>query len=185
MARINELKNNQGLSLLEIIVAITLLSVVLFTVSSLMISSRGSFLNFEKAETSLATTIYGTYEEIINNATASNQITIYSNITTPEVKATSGPKIRIRVNVTDPGDFTEDKIHTYWQDGTQIKYTLQIGSAAASAPVVVAEDVTSLSFTTVAKNTIKINLTAYPTTPGAPQENLETTIIVRESDAPS
>ncbi len=172
-----ELKKKQGLSLLELVVAMTLLAVVLFTATALFTSTRRGFLNFETSETSLMQTVRGTFSEMVNRIEAANQVTI------PDPAS-----IVIRVDDDDtPEDSSGDMLYTYSLVGTQILYSSQDGTAGVpSASEVVASDVTSLSFAYQTSggndvpNAVVIDLVVQPAMPaGAPKETLHTTVTIR------
>ena len=173
-------RQNEGFTLLELIIAIVLSAVVLLSASNLMINFGNFSTNLVKSEASLMGTALGTFEEMVGRITAANQVTIPA----PSIAA---PSIAIGVDelsVSTPSDTADDTVYTYWQDVAQLKYKSKVGAAAESAVSVIANDVYSLSFVQDATDRNKITVTLEVRAVSGSQgltskEKLETTIIMR------
>ncbi|MFA5167451.1 MAG: prepilin-type N-terminal cleavage/methylation domain-containing protein [Candidatus Omnitrophota bacterium] len=177
-------RSNKGFTLLELIIAIALFSVVLFSVFNLLINFGKFSTNVVKAEASLMGTSLGVFEEMVGKLTAANEVTIPA----PSIAA---PSIAIRVDelsISTPSSTADDTIYTYWQDGTQLKYKSKVGAAAESGVSILANDIFSLSFTQDAtyKNQIKVILEARSASgpvSSTSNEKLETTVVLRSRSA--
>jgi len=136
----------RGMTLIDILVAMILFTVVILGASNLLISLEKLSSNFVKNEASLMGTALGAFEDIVGKITVSNQVSIPATTVTPNPNPATAPynSIEIRVapaNLPATSIHTNDTIHYYWQDGTQLKYKSKIGPAAASADTVFARDI--------------------------------------------
>lgn len=195
MDRLKRTKN--GFTLLELMIAITLSTIVFISASNLLINFGSFTANVIKSEMTLMGAALGALEEIVGKITTANEVAIKpeSNIAVP---ATSDPVgcvaascIKIRVSPTGPGvssNHADDTVYTYWKEGAQVKYQSKAGNASASAIRVIADDINSLSFErgNIYKNHITVTLKA--TTTGGPAnretgETLQTVVVMRSRSA--
>lgn len=160
-----------GLTLLELLVVITLLSVVLLTASTLLISFKKFYFDFVQRQSEIGEVSLGVLEEIANRIRVANRITI----TSPAV-------IYIYVDNTDPADPADDTIHQYDLVSDRIRYRYKIDGQPWSSRINIARHIGLLNFelqptADPAVNRIKITIGVIPS--GGAQQNFETTIVVR------
>lgn len=169
-----ENKNKRGMTLFELVVAVVILSVVLFAASGLLINTQQSFTNIDKGSAATMITVQGVLEQMVNRIAAANEVKIYDAATT-EVTS-GGVRIQIRVDDNDPSITTDDKIYTYKLVNREIRYA---ESAMVTPTEVLAKDVDALSFSfvpTTVRNCVKIILKTKPES--GLRENLETTVFM-------
>jgi len=175
-----------GFTLLELLIAIALVSVVLLSASNLLINFGKFSSNVVKSETSLMGTALGSFEEIVAKITAANEVIIpATNFSTPSID--------IRISPTGSGTssvHTSDVFHTYWMSAGKIYYKTNTGSVpAAGGGTAIAEDITSLSFARdgALLNRITVIVEAQAasgsTSGNKTKEHLETTAIMRSRSA--
>jgi len=174
-----------GATLLDLLLAVALFTIVLLTASNLMISFGKLSSNFVKNEASVMGTALGTFEDIVRKVTLANQLTIPATTVIPSPVPTEAPynSLEIRIAPTGPAtaDHTNDTIHYYWQDGCQLKYKSKIGVAATTGDSIVAEDIVSFSVASPYPNQAEIGLTAKPA--NGPTETLKTLAVARARSA--
>ncbi|HOW59559.1 MAG TPA: prepilin-type N-terminal cleavage/methylation domain-containing protein [Candidatus Omnitrophota bacterium] len=164
-------KGHEGLSLLEMIIAMALLSTVLLASSNVMTTLMRAMINLSKSEPASQTAIIQAFEDIINKVQIANAINV------------SAGSITIGIDEAGtPASDADDTTYTYalYPDGTglnDLKYISQEGSNPANAPVVLASKVVSLGFTLLDANRVEIKITAQPE--NAPPLILKTTIVSR------
>ncbi len=191
-------RSNEGFTLLELVIAMALAAVVLLSASNLLINFGKFNSNVVKSEASLMETALGSFEEIVGRILAANKVAI-NKTPTPDAALTSYPAgcaadsscIQIRVDRAVPttsSDYTDDTVYTYWKSGTQLKYTIKVGTGAASTASVLNNDITSLSFVRDATYSNKIAITLEAQAASGPvsqtsKEHLETTVVMRSGGA--
>ncbi|MFA5159892.1 MAG: prepilin-type N-terminal cleavage/methylation domain-containing protein [Candidatus Omnitrophota bacterium] len=186
-------RSDEGFTLLELIIAIALLTVVLLSAANLLINFGKFSTNVVRSEASLMGTALGVFEEIVDKLTAANKVAINpeTNIDSPAVSypagcLTDGSCIQIRVDenaAPTPSTYSDDTVYTYWQSGSALYKA--VNSAGGSA---IASDIYSLSFTRDAtyKNKITVVLEARAASGSMGQtskEKLETTVVLRLGSA--
>lgn len=160
-------RNQRGLGLLELIVAMSLLAAVLMGATSIFLSIKKTGSSFYATESSLMEAVLAANEEMVQKITVSNSAVPDSTVTP------KNSKITVKVDEAGtPTDATDDKTYEYALSGKNL--TRKIGTGTA---VVIAKDITALKFTRDGSNTIVIEMKVQPT--GGPQENIKTTVIAR------
>ena len=122
-------RTRAGFTLLEVVIAIVLFSVVLLAASHLLISLGNFSSNFVRSESSLTGTALGAFEEITSRIEAANEVII------PSASFAAAPSIDINVSPTGPAslDHTKDSTYIYWQVGTQLMRRSHIWDSATAA----------------------------------------------------
>lgn len=175
MERLRKFK--KGLTLIELIISIVLLSVVILTASTLLINFKKFYFDFVERQAELGEVSLGVLEEIVN------RITISSMVYIPPAEPS---RIYIWVDNTDPGSTADDTVHTYYLDNNVIRYKYRVNGGPYSASKAVAQHIALLNFSlqysgALALNQVKINIGVVP--PGSTQVNFETTVIARAHSA--
>ena len=148
---------DEGFTLLELVIATVLFSVVLLAASNLLISFGSFSSNLVKSETSLIGTSLGAFEEITGKIEIANQVAIPSAGAAIAMPPAAYPAncvgincIQIRVNTPgSPADHTGDTVYTYWWFGTQLfkfSCTGTAGCAVVAAGTSIADNITKLEF---------------------------------------
>lgn len=184
MGRLN--RPDEGFTLLELVIAISLSAVVLLAASNLLVNFGKFSANVVKSESSLMGTALGSFEEMCATITRANQVTI------PATNF-AAPSIDVRVSEAGSGAssvHTNDVFHTYWMTGGKLYYKNNIGAPppAAGAGTVIAGDINLLSFTRpdadLNKVTVTLGAQAASGAKGATsKEHLVTTVIMRSRSA--
>lgn len=164
----------KGMSLIELLIAITLLTTVLATASSLLASFRKFYRDFIETQNDIGEVVLTAFEEISNRLLISNEVTI-----------TAGTKIDIMADTSDtPADFADDTKYTYRRDTADntIKYSKDDGTEK-----VIARNVAALTFELQptgdsALNRVKMKISIRPQEGGQERE-FETTITTRGRSA--
>ncbi len=160
-------RNQRGLGLLELIVAISLLAVVLMGATSIFLSMKKTGSSFYATESSLMEAVLAANEEMVQKITVSNSAVPDSTVAPPN------SKITIKVDEANtPANTADDVTYVYALDGRHL--TRKIGAGAA---VVIAKDITSLTFAPTGSNTITIDLEVQPA--GGGKEHIKTTATAR------
>lgn len=73
-------KSSKGLSLLELIIAILLLSVVLMTASTLLITFKKFYFDFTEKQNEVGEIYLGTLEEIVTRIRSANRVSVVSTV---------------------------------------------------------------------------------------------------------
>ncbi len=179
-------RDENGVTLLELLIAITLFTVLLLAASNLMISFGRISSNFIRNEASLMGTALGAFEDIVGKITISNLVTIPATTVVPNpVKVPPDNSIEIRVAPAGAAtsDHLNDTIHYYWQNGSQLMYKSKIGVLAASADSVIAGDIVTVSFTPVAGSTNQVDVQIVTKPTEGPRETLRTIAVARSRSA--
>ena len=187
-------RQNEGFTLLELIIAIVLSAVVLLSASNLMINFGNFSTNLVKSEASLMGTTLGAFEYIIINITAANAVainpdTVLNSISYP-ANCAAVSCIQIRVSPAGLGasassDHSSDTVYTFWRSAVDSKLYESVNSAAGTA---IADSINSLSFTHASTDLNRVNVVLEArTTSGAnalvTKEHLETTVTMRSRSA--
>ncbi len=160
-------RNQRGLGLLELIVAMSLLAAVLMGATSIFLSLKKTGSSFYATESSLMEAVLAANEEMVQKITVSNSAVPDSTVTP------ANSKITVKVDEANtPTNTTDDITYVYALSGKNL--TRKIGEGTA---VVIAKDITALTFTPDGSNTIAIEMKVQPV--GGPQENIKTTVIAR------
>lgn len=176
---------SRGLSLLELIIAIVLFSVVLVGASSLLVSfGKFSFLTV-KSDAALIGTALGTFEEIASRVRAGNKVRIRGTTTNPK------HILKVRIDIPNtPANPNDDTVYKYWIDGTQLKYKSKVESIDATGDDddetewrVIAKDITYFDFYFLDGTTNKIKLIMRTVAADGSKETLETTAVLRSRSA--
>ncbi|HNX68677.1 MAG TPA: hypothetical protein PLL75_01635 [Candidatus Omnitrophota bacterium] len=172
--------NESGLGLFELIVATTLLAVVGFTATALLLHYNRAFFNFTKDEASLANTVYGAVEEIVHRVAIANRITVNPTNLVAFVDENATPTF------SDPAD---DTAYNYQFVDMTSKYLICTKTRLSDGTQeqrTVATDLQSLVFTLHpgVPNIVTIKLTARARNEegvkGGPSEVIETTVVARQ-----
>ena len=161
----------KGLTLLELIVAITLLTTVLLTASTLLISFKNFYVNFIQSQAEVGEVSLAVQEEMVERIKFANWLTV-----------TAGSRIDISVDNTDPASPDDDTTYTYWLEGNEIRYRMRVGDNAPGPERVIARDIVNLNFDlhpndASAFNMVRIEIGIQPE--GSRQENFATIIATR------
>jgi len=166
------LRFKKGLTLLELLIAITLLTVVFLTAATLLSSFNKFYFDFVRRESDIADISLGVLEEIGNRIRVANRITITSNAASVD--------ITVFVDNGTPDNPADDSMHEYlWtqSDGT-IRYT-------ATNPAVpwrtIAYYISAFSAALLPGNTVEINITISPS--GGAAQSFKTTVVTYASAA--
>lgn len=174
-----------GFTLLELLIATVLFTVVLLAGSSLLINFGTFSSNLVRSEASLMGTALGAFEQIVKRIGESNQVVI-----NPAGFPASGASIAIRVPPVGAAtsDRTNDVFHVYWVAGGQLFHKSATGALpAVPAPgdTVIANDIlatSSFSMVGGTLNQVRVTLNAS-TKPGmargGAEEHLQTIAVAR------
>lgn len=165
-------RSKKGLTLLELLVAITLLTTVILTASTLLISFKKFYFDFIQRQSDIGEVTLAVLEEMVNRVTVANNVSI-----------TGSSRIAIRVDNTDPSDPDDDTIHTYWKTGDTIKYKSKVGSNPEGPARTIAQNIGLLNFELQpggdpVLNWVKIAIGILPPG-GGEQQDFETTVVTR------
>jgi prepilin-type N-terminal cleavage/methylation domain-containing protein len=165
----------KGLTLIELIVAMTMLSVVILTSSAVLINFKKFYKGFSDKQAVVGEVSLAFLEDITNKVFLANELTINP----PDTPGPSGSSIAIRVDNSDPSSTADDTVYTYWYSGTEIQ---RKSTNPTSGPTTVAKDVSSLKFETQpaagpSPNYLKI--TVEIRIAGGGTEKFETNIVAR------
>ncbi|MCX5715785.1 MAG: hypothetical protein NTV07_02780 [Candidatus Omnitrophica bacterium] len=173
----------RALSLIELLIAISLMSAVVLTASVLLINFKKFYKDFTDKQETVGEVSLVVLEDIANKILLANQITISSG----------GSQIDIRIDNSDPSDTADDTVHTYWLQSKQIKYKYKVDGNPDSATTVLTKNIKSLQFDAEpsgAPSLNRVKITVSVNTPGGTTESFDTTVIARcrcaeEQDAPA
>ncbi len=114
-------KSSKGLSLLELLIAITLLSVVLMTASTLLISFKKFYFDFTERQNQVGEIYLGTLEEIITRTRSANRVSVATTLpATPVVGAAYTSSITMYIDENSPhtaDNYTDDTRYIYLWSG--------------------------------------------------------------------
>lgn len=163
----DRLTKKSGLTLLELIVAVTLLTTVVLTASALLISFKKYYYDFTQKEYKVGEITLAVLEEIVNKIVAANQVTI-----------TGASRIDIKIDEANtPTAPADDTTYTYKKDLDKIKYAKNGGTDK-----IIAEYIALLKFElhpTADPALNRVKITIGITAPGSQQQDFETTVITR------
>ena len=166
------MKGKKGLSLLELLISITILTAVLLTASTILSSFKKYYFDFIQRESDIKDVSLGVLEEIGNRIRVANRVTITTNAGSAD--------ITVFVDNGTPENYTDDSMHEYlWtqNDGT-IKYQ-------ATNPTVswrtIAKNISAFSAALLPDNTVEINITISP--PAGAAQSFKTTVVTYASAA--
>lgn len=189
----------EGFSLLELILAIVLSTVVLLTASSLIINFGRFTSNVVRSEASLMGTALGAFEELIKRVNAANHVT-FPAVVAP-LPANSSMVLSVDTLIPaagavpahfTPANFADDTTFTYWlalavpATATEPAYynLMRTGGPGDGAGRILAEGILSLSFTPVGADLNRVRIVLEARAASGPQgemtqEHLETTAVMR------
>ena len=157
----------KGLTLLELLIAITILTGVLLTASAILGSFKKYYFDFVQRQSDIQDVSMGVLEEMGNRIKASNRITITTNADSVD--------ITVFVDNGTPEDPADDSMHKYlWTkaDGT-IKYS---ATNPAVPETTIAKNISAFSAVLLPENIIEMNITVSPRA-GAPQSFKKTAVM--------
>lgn len=195
MGRSNLKRMDKGFTLLELMVALALSTVVLISACNLLINFERFSANVAKNEASLMGTALGAFEEISKriseaNEAAINPETTLNSVVYPGTCLNDGSCIQLKVDVLNtastPGD---DTVFIYWFDAGNLRRRGASGDLAAGT--IIAENIESLNFlkNAILRNRITVTLNAHTHSGPAnvatntTREQLATTAIMRSRSA--
>jgi len=181
---------DQGLTLIELIVAVTLSAVVFLAASSILVNFGKFSTNVIKSESSLMGSALGTFEQIVGDITDANTV-VFPASNYP------APSIDIRLSQAGSGassSHSTDVYHTYWLNTGKIYYsTLGNNTPPSGSGAAIAGDITALNFAYAKDssnvdilNNIQVTLEAQAASGPQNQnsmEHLETTAVMRSRGA--
>lgn len=170
MVKISSVGKKKALSLLELIIAITLLSVVLMTASSLLISFKKFYFDFAEKQNQVGEIYLGTLEEIVNRTRAANRISVFNNIpAVPQAGLTYTSSIDMYIDENSPhtaDNFTDDTRYIYlWIGKPDVDGNIRREIKPASGASVftfIAYHVTYFKGTLVPNNQILVRMDIKP-----------------------
>jgi prepilin-type N-terminal cleavage/methylation domain-containing protein len=194
------LRSREGFTLLELLIAITLGSVVLLAASNFLVNFAKYTSSFIKSEAVLTGATLAAFEEIVDKISFANKAVcgIEAAMDVPGTArpvgcSTDGSCIQIRVDKvepTTPSNYSDDTVYNYWKSGTDLYRSIcPLGVCGASS--IIATGINTLSFTRVDKdnaasasyfNTIRVVLEVRASsgvTSGALKEYMDTTVVLR------
>lgn len=179
-------RSEAGFTLLELLIAAVLFTVVLLAGSNLLINFGTFSSNLVKSEASLMGTALGAFEQIVKRIEESNQVTINPTGFTGDTIVTS---IAIRVPPTGPASsgHGSDVYHVYWvTTGGQLFHKSDTGAlpaVPALGDTVIAHDILGTSsFSLVGLNQVQVILDVQ-TAGNRGREHLNTIAVARSSRA--
>ena len=194
---------DKGFTLLELIIAIVLVTVVLLSAANLLISFGNFSTRVVRSEASLIGTALGSFEEIVQQITAANRVVIPGGQTPADSRINifmdtlrPDPTGAAPLGIFTPWDSTDDTIFSYWLElvtaATATEpavYNLRRTGFPGDPPggTILSNDIQSLRFTQEAElNRITVTLDAQTdrgTTDGGAREHLMTTVTMRSRSA--
>ncbi|MEI8175531.1 MAG: prepilin-type N-terminal cleavage/methylation domain-containing protein [Candidatus Omnitrophota bacterium] len=152
-------RGRTALTLVELLIAISLLSVVMLATTSVLISFKKFFVDAIDQQNQVGDAAVFSVEDIT-----------YKIMTGSAVSVVSATDIRITVGTN---------IHEYFLSGTTLKYyTYPVGGSPPANAVTMAKNITLANFQLNAYNRIGITLGLTPVT-GAKQQVFTTSVVVR------
>ena len=146
---------------MELIVAMALVSTVLFTATTLMINFQKRHASLAEGETSLIESLLLANEGIADKVLEANN-----------VNATGGNQIAI--DIYNDKTCNASTTHTYSLSGTDLQY--QEGGGTVQT---IASEISSVAFTKVEPNLVKIEMAAQPGGGTNPIYAVETSVTAR------
>jgi prepilin-type N-terminal cleavage/methylation domain-containing protein len=199
------LNTSEGFTLLELLIALALGSVILLTASNFLVNYAKFSSNVIKSEASLMQTSLAVFEEIVDKLSASSKAVCGAEAAM-DVPATARPGgcltdgtcVQIRCDTISsinlyqntPSVFSDDTVYTYWLNGTDLHK--KVDGAVTIGDTVIAQNINTFSVYRVDNtnsaspaylNTIRVVLgvqASSGTTSGVLKEYLDTTVEMRE-----
>lgn len=163
-------KSSKGLSLLELIIAITLLSVVLMTTSILLINFKKFYFDFTEKQNQIGEIYLGTLEEIITRTRSANRVSVTTTLPAdPAAGAAYNSTITMYIDENNPhtaDNYTDDaRYHYLWNgqfnaDGNIQRDITPAGGSATTACI--AYHVTYFKGTLAPNNQVVIRIDVKP-----------------------
>ena len=159
-------KLSKGLSLLELIIAITLLSVVLMTASTLLISFKKFYFDFTEKQNQVGEIYLGTLEEIITRTRSANRVSATTTLPAIPVTETAyNSTITMYIDENSPhtaDNYTDDTQYYYVWNGQyntdgNIQRTITPAGGSATTKYI-AYHVTCFKGTIVPNNQVVIRI---------------------------
>ncbi|MFH1800938.1 MAG: prepilin-type N-terminal cleavage/methylation domain-containing protein [Candidatus Omnitrophota bacterium] len=194
------LKTSEGFTLLELLIALALGSVILLTSSDLLVNYAKFSSNVIKSEASLMMTALNTFEEIVDKISFANKAVCRGGsevamdvpaVAFPGTCANNSSCVQLRcdtIAVTNtPSTFSDDTVYTYWLSGTDLyRQVNPPGTSAIIATGINTFSVYRVDNTNAAStaylNTIRVKLgveASSGATSGMLKEYLDTTVVMR------
>jgi len=173
-------RRSRGMSLFELVIAITLFTIVLLATSSLLINFGRFSFSTVKSDASLMGTALGTFEEIVSRIRVSNQVIIPAAgfpASSIDIRVSPGPASSVHTN---------DIRHVYWMENGQLRYMSSVGVApvfVAGGGTLIARDITSFLPSMIGTDTNRFKLILAATAQDGSEEYLETTAVARSRSA--
>jgi type II secretory pathway pseudopilin PulG len=146
-------KKVRGLTLLELLIAITILTGVLLTASAVLSSFKKYYFDFVQRESDIQDVSMGVLEEMGNRIKVANRITITANADLTD--------ITVFVDAGTPGDPADDSMHEYlW---TKADETIRYSAANPTvSPKTIAKNISAFSAALLPDNTVEMDITVSP-----------------------
>jgi hypothetical protein len=189
-----------GLTLMEIVVALIILTAVVYAMTHLVIGFGNTSSNISKNEGALMGA-KGAFEDIVSRVTEANQITFpvsASSVVSDCAVGVTACSIEVRVaprGSAATADHTSDTYHYYWQSGNsttqnnQLMYGSRVGSPGVPTTTnVLVRDLSTLSFSlpsgSTMTNIVQVDLEvqhkdATDNLKQSPKETLSTVVVAR------
>jgi len=163
-------KLSKGLSLLELIIAITLLSVVLMTASSLLISFNKFYFDFTQKQNQVGEIYLGTLEEIIYRTRSANRVSVTTTLpVNPVAGTTYNSTITMYIDENNPhtaDNYTDDARYYYlWNGQFNVDGNIQRSitpAGGSTTTTYIAYHVTCFNGTVVPNNQVVIRIDIKP-----------------------
>ncbi|MFH1848199.1 MAG: prepilin-type N-terminal cleavage/methylation domain-containing protein [Candidatus Omnitrophota bacterium] len=174
----------KGMTLLELIISMSLITVVMMTTSSLFNSFNKFYFDFVKSSENLGEISLAALEHMVHTITISNMGEV---TTAPSIPVTTEGNIEtgllLRVDRTDPSSALDDTTYYYWKESTggnsdALKYVTANPGGAVN---ILAKGIESIAFAMPTGHSVRINIGVKPQS-GAAQE-FETTVVMRGRSA--
>ena len=165
-------KKVRGFTLLELLIAITILTGVLLTAAALLSSFKKYYFDFVQRESDIKDISLGVLEEIGNRIRMANRITVTTNADSVD--------ITVFVDKGTPDNPTDDSMHEYlWTQKTQIIQYSATNPTVTSRTI--AENISAFSAALLPDNTVEMDITVLPT--GGAAQSFKTTVVTYASAA--
>jgi prepilin-type N-terminal cleavage/methylation domain-containing protein len=160
----------KGLSLLELIIAITILSVVLMTASSILISFKKFYFDFTDKQNQTGEVYLGTLEEIVSRIKTANRVTVSTTIPPAPVAGVSyNSTINMYIDENDPhtaDNYADDTLCSYeWNGQPNVDGNIQRSitpAGGATNTQTIAYHITYFVGTALSVNQISVRIDIKP-----------------------